>query len=223
MDLDRVIRGTDWIELTNWQLVNTLVDCGSVTNYLARRNHYIIICTSQSRRSSRNRYPLTFVCKTISSFFVLCAVRFCELRPRAASCEDLWQRDVGGDKVGKRWARATRGSRRADSFISFHPLYRAASLCCYLPYCMNRLMPPPSLAFHSSHDRKLRLMLTFVRFPCTTMWFFMCHALHKRSWSRDYASPRPRGALPRLALFSCSVSLYIAKFDASVTRIPALL
>lgn len=32
---------------------------------------------------------------------ITCAVRFCELRPRAAGCEDLWQRDVGGDKVGK--------------------------------------------------------------------------------------------------------------------------
>jgi len=32
---------------------------------------------------------------------LVCAVRFCELRPRAAGREDLRQRDMGDDKVGK--------------------------------------------------------------------------------------------------------------------------
>jgi len=31
----------------------------------------------------------------------LCAVRFRELRPRAPGRQDVRQRDVGGDKVGK--------------------------------------------------------------------------------------------------------------------------
>lgn len=49
---------------------------------------------------------------------ITCAVRFCELRPRAAGCEDLWQRDVGGDKVGK--------TRRAtvSSLLPLHCLLR---------------------------------------------------------------------------------------------------
>lgn len=33
---------------------------------------------------------------------LVCAVRFCELRPRAPSREDLRQRNVGDDKVGNR-------------------------------------------------------------------------------------------------------------------------
>jgi len=58
-------------------------------------------CRHPRRRPSRGSFPANDI--LFLSLFV-CAVWFCELRPRAFGREDLRQRNVGGNKVGKnRW------------------------------------------------------------------------------------------------------------------------
>lgn len=73
--------------------------------------------TEQTRQHLQRRqraYPRFIISQLIffslvnyTQFFsvFICAVRLCELRSRTLSCEDLWHRDVGNDKVGKnsRW------------------------------------------------------------------------------------------------------------------------
>lgn len=148
---------------------------------------------------------------------VLCAVRICELRPRAAGCEDLWQRDVGGDKVGKTWA----PDSLSFSFFLFVPL--SLSLVSHL-LCTPRLHDPSFTFFFlfvynlkysrccpfnftdASRHLSRRLQVDTEKTLCQATWY----GLH---------------ACP--ALFCSSVPMYIdvsvAGFGASVTRIPHIL
>lgn len=64
---------------------------------------------------------------------ITCAVRFCELRPRAAGCEDLWQRDLGGDKVGK--TLQTSNCLVSSSFALSSSIFCISCCCCTAIYC----------------------------------------------------------------------------------------
>lgn len=93
-------------------------------------------------------------------FSVLCAVRFCELRPRAPGREDLRQRDMGGDKVGK---------NRRPVFVVFH----ASLLHVFLHTCADPRAFPSRRFAHVPSDEQLSVDMDQIQEIRSFFFFFV--------------------------------------------------
>lgn len=147
------------------------------------------------RRRERTRVRSPPVNNNYVISLLVCAVRFCELRPRAPGRQDLRQRDVGDDKVGKKIDSSSPLSFTLFSLARFI-LYTCATPTAFRSVTVGRVIK----YWHRSVVKKIACTLNEPSFhydlytDMYTISYYMSYVLNKV-------------AMPRASLFSLSINI----------------